>query len=676
MNARRMATLALIAVQCAAMASLTKSYSYPLAMLALAVLAPLTPKRLIPDGRATAFLSVVVGAILLTYAQRAEQQGGFTMWFPTYAMAVAFGRFFLFLQIMIVIRNSRQTPSPVIVALLPFLAILVMTCIGNVSSLSVPVDMFRLLSLFFAVLIAAYFASSLRDSAQGKTRAHVLRWALNIGFMGVALSVAISVSAAVQHYGNELDRLLGIAAGSSMPSTTAFTARARLDSMTRLRGSGGTKIALRIVSDDPPGYMRGIAYDTYAPPEWRVTGEVDALSPATSPPARLKDFTSSEPWYSIRDDGSTTWKPQVVWRVGRQEGALFAPLDTAWMATRSTGVAMDPQSIVRAETILAEFTNALSGKPDTRPLSVEMRESLTKLPDDIDPRITALALQLTRDANSDGEKIAAVLHYFHDYRYSTDIRIPAADDPLVYFLMEKPPAHCEFFAAGTTVLLRAAGVPARYVVGFLVTERNALGGYWYARNRDAHAWCEAFDSEHGWTTVDATPPSGRPSVEAASPMASLWDGLKFYGGRVLAATTDALQKAIDRFPQYMQAAAARLASPRWIISLLAVALVLASAILHRRNRRRRMARARDAFAEFHCLLGMMDRRVAKAGLRREAHETLEQFCARILNSPTPDTAAIVAWYRAYMRARYGPDLAVDGVETLRRTLPAESPAPQ
>lgn len=671
MNAHRIAALLLVAVQSAAMAAMTKSYPYPIAMLCLAILAPLVPRRIALSGRITGALSLAVGAGLLVYAQRFSGQAVYTVWFPTYATAIAFGRFFLFLQALLLIRGAWQTLSPTLTALLPFLGILVMTCVGNVSSVASSVTMFRVLSLLFAVMAAAYFASSLRISAQGRTRAHALRWTLNLGFMGIALSVAVTLSAAVQRYGNELDRLLGIAAGASMPSATAFTARARLDSMTRLRGSGGTKVALRIVSSDPPGYMRGIAYDTYAPPEWRVTTEVDALSPAASPPAALLKMAPSSPWYLLREDGTAPWKPQAVWQSGRQEGALFAPLDTSWLSTEASGVATDPQGIVRAESGFAEYTNALCGQPDSRPLTQEMRGLLTRLPEDIDPRIPALAQQLTQGLTSDREKIAAVLHYFHGYSYSTELRIPAANDPLVYFLFEKPPAHCEFFAAGTTVLLRASGVPARYVVGFLVTGRNELGGYWCARNRDAHAWCEAYDRNHGWTTVDATPPSGRPAPEHSSRLADTWDSMQFHGGRIVKWATVALQHTADRFPDFMRALALRLAAPRWLAGAAAVLALTAICVLWRRRMRRLDAIPRDAFSEYHRLLLQVDRRVGRAGLRRRPDETLEQFCARILASPLPNVTAIVTWYRAYMRARYGAGRIDEELEALRRSLPLD-----
>src|SRR5262249_43197326 len=60
------------------------------------------------------------------------------------------------------------------------------------------------------------------------------------------------------------------------------------------------------------------------------------------------------------------------------------------------------------------------------------------------------------------------------------------------------------------LLLRAAGVPARYVTGFRGGEWNPIGGYVAVRGERAHAWAEAFVDGSGWTRVDATPPAEAP----------------------------------------------------------------------------------------------------------------------------------------------------------------------
>jgi hypothetical protein len=78
--------------------------------------------------------------------------------------------------------------------------------------------------------------------------------------------------------------------------------------------------------------------------------------------------------------------------------------------------------------------------------------------------------------------------------------------PLVRFLRQTRSGHCEYFATATALLLRAAGVPTRYAVGYSVGEQR--GKRWIARGRDAHAWCLAH-VEGRWEEVDTTPGSWR-----------------------------------------------------------------------------------------------------------------------------------------------------------------------
>ncbi|MCW5557639.1 MAG: transglutaminase domain-containing protein, partial [Verrucomicrobiae bacterium] len=85
-------------------------------------------------------------------------------------------------------------------------------------------------------------------------------------------------------------------------------------------------------------------------------------------------------------------------------------------------------------------------------------------------------------------------------------RTATADSPLAVFLRESRSGHCEYFATATVLILRAAGIPARYVVGYSPQPRR--DGEWIARGRDAHAWCLAH-VDGRWRIVDTTPGSWR-----------------------------------------------------------------------------------------------------------------------------------------------------------------------
>ena len=74
-----------------------------------------------------------------------------------------------------------------------------------------------------------------------------------------------------------------------------------------------------------------------------------------------------------------------------------------------------------------------------------------------------------------------------------------------WFLAESDTGYCVHFATAATVLLRAAGIPARYVTGYMV---NCEAGEPVIVESDrAHAWVEYFDDElNTWIIAEPTPP--------------------------------------------------------------------------------------------------------------------------------------------------------------------------
>ncbi len=76
-------------------------------------------------------------------------------------------------------------------------------------------------------------------------------------------------------------------------------------------------------------------------------------------------------------------------------------------------------------------------------------------------------------------------------------------DPIVRWLDSTSPGHCEFFAGSLVLLARAAGYPARMVVGFKGGTWNPTSGNLTVRNSNAHAWCEVLDAaKKEWVRVD------------------------------------------------------------------------------------------------------------------------------------------------------------------------------
>jgi hypothetical protein len=121
------------------------------------------------------------------------------------------------------------------------------------------------------------------------------------------------------------------------------------------------------------------------------------------------------------------------------------------------------------------------------------------------------------------EVLQRVTRHFDGFSYSTfrERPVPRGETALGDFMMRTRAGHCEYFAAAATLLLRAAGVPARYATGFAVLEHSALEGAYVVRARHAHAWTRAWLGGR-WVDFDPTPPSWFSEEEKLAPA---WQGL-------------------------------------------------------------------------------------------------------------------------------------------------------
>jgi Ca2+/Na+ antiporter len=137
----------------------------------------------------------------------------------------------------------------------------------------------------------------------------------------------------------------------------------------------------------------------------------------------------------------------------------------------------------------------------------EVRDLYLQLPE-MDPRISALAEQITAKYVTPVEKASALEEYLRShYSYTLQLTGKPGKDPLAHFLFETRAGHCEYFASAMAVMLRTLGIPSREVNGFLPGEFNSLGGDYMVRASDAHSWVEAYFPGNGWVVFDPTPPA-------------------------------------------------------------------------------------------------------------------------------------------------------------------------
>jgi transglutaminase-like putative cysteine protease len=305
------------------------------------------------------------------------------------------------------------------------------------------------------------------------------------------------------------------------------------------------------------------------------------------------------------------------------------------------------------------------GKPLTA-LSPEQLRTYLEVPASISPRVRELALRITESRALPLGKVAAVTEWLRStHKYTTDLkRNPDIIDPLEDFLFHEDAGHCEYFATATAILLRIAGIPTRYVNGFLGGEWNDMSRHITVRDNRAHSWTEAYLGPMGWVRVDSTPVASR--VSRMGRLRQVFDSVELFWSRWViqydASRQLDLAKRLGR-QLGMDRGRARQSAPfrpnwRLLMTVGAVGVLVALGWRLRRRWRRRggpMAQRRPArggppiFRVYHKVL---DRLSARGWPRRPA-ETPDEFADRLIEAKVQGADAFLELTRLYTAARYG-----------------------
>ena len=167
-------------------------------------------------------------------------------------------------------------------------------------------------------------------------------------------------------------------------------------------------------------------------------------------------------------------------------------------------------------------SEALAGANTSHPFADGAEENQSRylaLPDAARTGAAPLLEEILEGKTSPTEKAEAIASFVRgSARYDKNTgRMPGGqEDFALWFLMESDTGYCVHFATAAAVLLRAAGVEARYVSGYLVRLRP--GQTVTVTGENAHAWAEYYEPAlNTWLVLEATPaveetPAGVPGA--------------------------------------------------------------------------------------------------------------------------------------------------------------------
>lgn len=99
-------------------------------------------------------------------------------------------------------------------------------------------------------------------------------------------------------------------------------------------------------------------------------------------------------------------------------------------------------------------------------------------------------------------------HLRTSYTYTLDAPEQSPDHDFVCsFILFDKAGYCTHFASAMTIMCRMAGLPARYVEGFVATPetQGEQAGMAVVTGEQGHAWTEVYFRGFGWVTFDGTP---------------------------------------------------------------------------------------------------------------------------------------------------------------------------
>lgn len=285
-------------------------------------------------------------------------------------------------------------------------------------------------------------------------------------------------------------------------------------------------VVFNLVADEPlPGtaYLRGNTASTYTGRGWALPRSREVPYPQSGilPSTYLPSVPRAHVTYRIEPLMPIGVSIFTVVEALRVEGPERLHLDTdgnIWtdrVLTRSHPYAVDSRWIMYSEEQIRSVTSGTPG---------EALEPYLQLPVGMTERVRSLTTQLTSGHSHPIDKAVAIETYLRGLPYSLNVpNTPSGKDFVDYFLFELKQGYCVYYASAMVVMLRDAGIPARWVQGFAVPadgEQQEKDGkvVYPVRNALAHAWVEAYFPGYGWVPFEPTPRSDLPRIDRSMAM--------------------------------------------------------------------------------------------------------------------------------------------------------------
>jgi hypothetical protein len=259
------------------------------------------------------------------------------------------------------------------------------------------------------------------------------------------------------------------------------------------------RILIRVKSTedrDMPKLLRDAAYNTYTSGTWLT--RPNQFHPVSSD----RDSTS----WTLNSTSSPSSTVEISLYSNRDLGVLVLPLGTTRVSNLpATGVEINDFGGVKVNgvhgLVIFQAQFSPSSSHDSSPKAGDLQ-----IPANLVKPLSTIAGQLKLEGQPPNQAIGTIERFFSDnFKYTLFLgNAETGPKRLEDFLLNSHAGHCEYFATATVLLLRKAGIPARYATGYSVQEFSSNENLYLVRARHAHAWALAYVGGQ-WREIDTTP---------------------------------------------------------------------------------------------------------------------------------------------------------------------------
>ena len=269
------------------------------------------------------------------------------------------------------------------------------------------------------------------------------------------------------------------------------------------------KVAMRVRTDHPPSYYRGVSLDTYDGNTWKNTSRFTSLNRNSLAPSGILNLPTTYP--KVSKNKIRVFDFQLL---PSKNKYLFVPQYAQAIKILPPILDINEHGDLRKRQTLTknlEYT-VFSGTPPIKKKDFEtspeiehyISQNYLQLPK-VSDSIRKLSKDITHNSLSYWQKVNDILKSFESRGYKYSLKSNHPGNPLESFLIKNKVGHCQYFAGAMVLLLRLNGIPSRLVNGFTTGDYNEWGDYYTIRYKHAHSWVEVYAGNGLWIIKDPTP---------------------------------------------------------------------------------------------------------------------------------------------------------------------------